>query len=142
MYAKRGDLYGGNKLRTFALFNQSVQNDFMSFYLMHVKNVNKRRLMSKFRLGVCPLRIETGRYEINEKKSKGISVENRTCQVCGSQDKVEDKFHFLMMCPAYNELRNNLFDALNIDSTLFQSESQLKSLFIELMADYAFYSPY
>ena len=67
--------------------------------------------MSKFRLGVCPLHIETGRYEINEKKSKGISVENRTCQVCGSQDEIEDEFHFLMMCPAYNELRNNLFDA-------------------------------
>ena len=31
--------------------------------------------------------------------------------------------------------------ALNIDSTLFRSESQLKSLFIELMANNAFYSP-
>ena len=56
----------------------------MCNYLNEIYSRKKQCLYSKFRIGICPLRIETGRYEINEKKGKGIPVNMRTCQICNS----------------------------------------------------------
>ena len=55
---------------------------------------------AKFRMGVAPLRIETGRYE-------GLEEENRLCFHC--KDKVESEEHVLLHCPAYQDLREMLF---------------------------------
>jgi hypothetical protein len=45
---------------------------------------------AKFRCGVAPLRVETGRYERK-------AVHERTCLYCINY--VEDEFHVLMLCP-------------------------------------------
>ena len=90
---------GGNKLRTYAKFKCQFS---MSPYLFEVHNERHRCLLTKFRLGVCPLRIETGRYEIRN-KVKGIPVQERVCPMCNSG--VEDECHFMLMCPRYQHLR-------------------------------------
>ncbi len=44
-------------------------------------------ILSQFRLGILPLRIETGHWE-NE------SIEDRVCLVC-EENFAEDEYHFL-----------------------------------------------
>ena len=48
-----------------------------------------RSALSKFRSGVAPLRLETGRYE-------GLEVDQRICPICHSS--VEDEKHVLLHC--------------------------------------------
>ena len=50
----------GNKLRTYALLKRECM---FEPYLDLIHDVRKRVLFMKFRCGVAPLRIETGRYE-------------------------------------------------------------------------------
>ena len=51
---------GLNKLRTYALFKRQWK---LEPYLTCIDDRDKRVLLTKFRIGICPLRIETGRYE-------------------------------------------------------------------------------
>jgi hypothetical protein len=110
--AKRGD--GLNKLRTYALFK--TEWGFES-YLQHIDNRSKRVLLSKFRIGTCPLRIETGRYE-SVGRSKGIKAEDRFC-LCCNRHEVEDEFHFLLQCELYNDLRYQFLKELETSQKLF-----------------------
>ena len=68
-------------------------------------------LLSKFRMGVCPLRIETGRYEVVSREKKGLLPEDRKC-LCCSLDKVEDEYHFLLQCTAYEARRQRLLGVI------------------------------
>ena len=61
---------------------------------------NHRSALPKFRCGVAPIRLETGRYE-------RLDVPDRTCTVCGT---VETECHVVCECPLYQDLRNNLFN--------------------------------
>ena len=58
--------------------------------------------MAKFRCGVAPLRIETGRFE-------RLSVEDRLCFHCYGGGLVEDELHVITVCPFYQDLRDTLF---------------------------------
>ena len=60
--------------------------------------ISHRAAFCKFRCGVAPIRIETGRYE-------NIDVSQRLCNFC---NVVEDETHIILDCSA-NLLRNNLF---------------------------------
>ena len=59
-----------------------------------------RSTLARFKCGVYPLAIETGRYSDKP-------VEKRVCLSC-PYDTVEDEFHFLLLCPAYQKERTNL----------------------------------
>ena len=121
--AKRGE--GGNKLRTYRLFKSDIC---FEPYLANVFDVRKRAMLFKFRAGVAPLRIETGRYELravlasdaNNKKARKkythLHANERICWCCGScagdvTADVEDEFHFLCMCPTYFNERFDLIKA-------------------------------
>ena len=56
--------------------------------------------IDKFRCGVAPLRLETGRYE-------GLPADERKCPFCWVH--VEDEKHVLLQCKKYNTIRENLF---------------------------------
>ena len=99
---------GGNKLRTYRRFKSDIC---LEQYLLHVSNESKRALMFKFRSGIAPLRIETGRYEASRYRQKGIPVNERICFGCALA--VEDEEHFLCVCPVYKSARDVLFDACN-----------------------------
>jgi hypothetical protein len=91
--AKSGD--GGNKLRTYALFKSTWG---FEPYLSIITNHKQRYLLTKFRLGICPLRIETGRH-------RKIPVCDRLCEFCDLG--IEDELHFLLVCPLYSDLRSS-----------------------------------
>ena len=69
----------------------------------HVKR-NERSLLAQFRCGILPLCIETGRYV-------GEKPEERLCKICDSQ-QIEDETHFLLHCPFYSVLRDNIFSSI------------------------------
>ena len=103
---------GGNKLRTYATFKTQVCRE---PYLSVINDCRKRALLFKFRSGVAPLRVETGRYEMvkkpggNKKVRMRRPVNERICMCCGNG--IEDEYHFLCECPLYDAQRNSLVAA-------------------------------
>ena len=116
----------GNKLRTYATFKSDICRE---QYLLSVSDCRKRSLMFKFRSGVAPLRIETGRYEMVRKPDSTKHgkmhrpVHERICLCCGTG--VEDEYHFVCECPLYDDIRKQLVQAcVHFNSTL-DSNSEL-----------------
>ena len=81
-----------------------------------------RSAYAKFRCGVAPIRIETGRYE-------RLNYNDRTCFNC--TDKTENEQHVLLDCPVYQPLKESLFVKLGIEipniMTSTDDENCLKS---------------
>ena len=73
----------GNKLRKYQLFKSSCETEKFCQMIMPQSH---RSAFAKFRSGVAPLRIETGRYE-------GLCINDRTCPFC--KNCSEDEFHVL-----------------------------------------------
>ena len=66
----------------------------------------QRKSLSKFRLGLLHLRIETGRFV-----RPRLNPEDRLCLICNSGE-VENELHFLLFCNKYQQLRQNLFNQI------------------------------
>ena len=71
--------------------------------------VNPSLRMRKLRLSNHKLAIETGRYSRPFKKPA-----ERICSIC--KIEMEDEYHFLNICPAYQENRCSLLDYLELDA--------------------------
>ena len=89
-----------------------------------------RAAFSKFRCGVAPIRIETGRHE-------NLDINQRQCHFC---NVIEDETHVILDCSAFDDLRNNLlikavsvlptFNVLNVNEkmeVLFTSPNMIRS---------------
>ena len=85
-------------------------------YLKTIRNPAHRISMTKLHLGVHSLRIQTGKYE---NKGAPIPVDGRTCLVC-NRGYIEDEQHFLMYCPGYDNIRNELHSLLSTHNVFFQ----------------------
>ena len=75
-------------------YKQSIRIGKQVFRLMAI--LSCLQTFAKFRCGVAPLRLETGRYE-------RLSPEQRTCFYC--TDCIESEEHVLLSCPVYDDLR-------------------------------------
>ena len=110
---------GRNKLRNYRHFKRFYEPE--NYCLVHMP-VSHRAAFAKFRCGVAPLKIETGRY-INQ------PVEERFCPVCN--DGIEDEEHALIKCTAYEHERSILFDKiLEFDNTFTQLTDHEKFIFL------------
>ena len=69
----------------------------MEKYLQILSNDSLRKHLSSFRLVSHRLEIEMGRHN-------NIPREQRFCKVCNMQ-QTESEYPFLLVCPAYNDLR-------------------------------------
>ncbi len=58
----------------------------------------ERSLLAQLRYGILQIQLETGRYN-NEKRG------DRLCKIC-DEGRVEDQYHFVFHCPAYDDKRN------------------------------------
>ena len=106
--AVRGEMFGGNKLRTCRTF----KNEFISEpYLSIIVHKKYRSAYAKFICWVAPLKIETGRYRVNR-----VPAEERLCVACNS---VEDEFHVLMKCPLYRDARGICLNSISAVSDVF-----------------------
>ena len=99
-----------NKLRTYKLFKEEYGAE---SYVTCVMPRSYRSALAKFRCGVAPLRIETGRYE-------RVSLDERRCFHC--KDFIEDELHVLTVCPLYQDLRDELY---NKATSIIQSFTDL-----------------
>ena len=61
------------------------------------------RSLSQIRLGILPLKVETGRFT-------NIPLQNRICDIC--KTSVEDELHFLFDCAQYTLQRNKFLQSL------------------------------
>ena len=112
--------YGqGDKLRTYKLFKFSY---FSEQYLLQNIPIRYRSAYAKFRCGVAPLKIETGRYE-------RIALNERLCFNCDSS--IEDEKHVLLSCPLYGDLRQSLFiDILHQNNSFLTLSDDEKFIFL------------
>ena len=104
---------GLNKLRT-------DWRDKTEAYCKIFLPLRHRSAFAKFRCGVAPLRIETGRYE-------NRPLEDRICPLC---DKIESEImiHVLFNCYLYDDFRNELFRIapnVNHDFNILSLEDKL-----------------
>lgn len=103
--AARGN--GRNKLRTYRIFKKEYKCE---PYLKCSMSRQHRSAYAKFRCGVAPLRIETGRYE-------NIHLNNRVCFNC--QTEIEDERHALINCPLYSDFRDAVFEKCQLSNNQF-----------------------
>ena len=89
-----------SKLRTYITLKHKLERE----KYLEVSNRYGAPELTKIRGGSNRLRIETGRW------SK-IPKEERFCEICVSGE-VEDETHFMLFCPAYNNLRENMWKEL------------------------------
>ena len=92
---------GRNKLRTYRTFKSVYQTE---NYLNCIMPKCHRSAYAKFRCGVAPIRLETGRYE-------RLPEELRLCFNC--PDSVENEEHVLLRCPTYSDQREIMFAVLS-----------------------------
>ena len=109
---------GQSKLRTYGIFKSEYQSE---SYITANLPVHHRSALAKFRCGVAPIRIETGRYE-------RLALEDRKCINC---DAIESEEHVICECQLYEDLRNTLFERAkpvihNFD--LLNSEEKMSAL--------------
>ena len=110
------------KLRTFMQFK-----DFQTLPPPHVGkplSFVERRTISKLRLGILPLRLETARY------TRPIIPENERLCYCKSGE-IESEFHALFSCGMYNDLRQVWLNKICIPDN-FQYLSRQEKLMLVL----------
>lgn len=81
-----------------SLYREFKQYFELASYLEKIVNPKFRKALSKLRLSSHNLNIEEGRY-------RNIGRNERYCTFCNKRD-LEDEYHFILICPAYNEIRN------------------------------------
>ena len=119
---------GGGYLGQFLLCmcDRRTDNYKCEDYLHQVTNTRHRIALTKLRLSNHKLAIETGRYSRPFKKPA-----ERTCPIC--KIEMEDKYHFLNICPAYQEKRSSLLDYLENEYRIKISRMSPNRIFMFLI---------
>ena len=108
------------------------EEEYLKLYMTNYQH----SLLSQFRAGILPLRIETGRFHVKSDIEIGnvrhLQVEECTCKIRNSQE-IENVFHFLLVCPAYNNYRANLFDSITVSHEFNTMTMEEKLMFIDKM---------
>ena len=104
-----------SKLRTYNNISTLGEN---KAYIFKPLSFIQRKSLAKFRLGVSPLRIETGRYEHPK-----LPEDQRLCQIC-RQNNIENEIHFLLYCPVYVGMRTELLNYVDSLDFLHMSDIQ------------------
>ena len=94
-------IHNGSKLRSYAIFKRDF---FLEKYLLQESLVNRKNL-TRLRISSHKLWVETGRF-------KKTPLDNRSCAMC-DKGLVEDEFHFIISCTAYEKPRDHLFKYLS-----------------------------
>ncbi len=119
------------KLRFYCLFKSDL---LMENYVTYNLSPSERSMLAQFRMGILPLEIETGRFF-------NVKVEERICKLC-TEGLVEDEYHFLFVCPLYEDLREDMFSEItNIcpEFVYLEYAEQLNLLFKEFCRKVAKY---
>lgn len=104
-------------------------------YLGVIENQYIRKMYTKFRLGITPLKVNKLRYNPE-------CAESRNCTFCKSTEENEN--HFLFKCPAYNAIRQKYIGACfdldqfsNSSLCILQTDNKLRLI---ALSNYVFYA--
>ena len=75
-------------------------------YLLTVRDMKQRRILTKYRLSDHSLALETGRL-----RQSWLPREDRVCGHCRTGE-VETEVHFLLNCPRYEPIRTQYFNKI------------------------------
>jgi hypothetical protein len=95
-----------SRVRAYVGLNNSAQYGYKE-YLSRVDNAHFRRSLARFRCANHKLQIEVGR----QVKPVKVLVQQRYCKLC-NLGAVEDEDHFLLVCPAYQSVRERFRSSL------------------------------
>ncbi len=95
-----------SRVRAYLGLNSSAQYGYKE-YLSMVNNAQLRRSLARFRCANHKLQIELGR----QVKPVKVPVQQRYCKLC-NLGAVEDEDHFLLVCPAYQSVRERFRGSL------------------------------
>lgn len=90
-----------SKLKHYCKFKNVFE---VESFVYKIHNRRERSLLSQFRFGILPIRIETGRYT-------QVPPELRLCLFC-ENDAIENECHFFFQCSLYNDFREVLFEKI------------------------------
>ena len=120
-HAQRGS--GRNKLRTYRqLKSEYCEEKYVSIIMPKFH----RSSYAKFRMGVAPFRLETGRYV-------HLTENRRVCFNCPNE--VESEEHVIMDCPAYSDLRSILFTKIAQHIPEFDTKTKQEKFICVLSCD-------
>ena len=119
------EMINGNKLR---VYREYKKNPEVEMYLKLGIPHYKRRYFSMLRAGSLPLNVETGRYA-----KPPLPLHERICTLCDKMH-IEDEKHFLMHCPLYSDIREELFERVLEKIPLF-CKSSVNDKFCILMSN-------
>ena len=90
------DVCSKESLNTYCNFKSVLEPE---KYLLQLSDVRYRHALARIRCGSHKLRIQEGRHS-------GLDITERICEVCS--EGIEDEFHFLLVCPLYQTVREAL----------------------------------
>ena len=97
-----------NKVLTHSLTDKVKYDYQLEDYLRTIRNPAHR------------ISMQTGKYE---NRGAPIPVEGRTCLVCNG-GYIEEERHFLMYCPGYDNIRNELHSLLSTHDVVFKTSNE------------------
>ena len=109
------------KLRTFKIFKKVPRTE--SYVLL--PNRELRSVIARFRTGVLPLEIETGRW-------RGVPENERLSKMCNCNE-IENEIHFILYCHFYQKERFAFFNQLKKLNDFLNFSDTVKLTF--LMSD-------
>ena len=93
------------KLRLYREFKTHFEPE---LYLVRYLPNHIRSFFAQFRVGILPIRIETGRYtnifDENTGNFRRMNADERICNIC-NMNSVEDEIHFLFYCNSFHHER-------------------------------------
>ena len=113
-------MQNGNKLRNHKLFKLNYETE--PYVKTPILSRGQRGALTKFRCGMAPLKIETGRY-------CQTPIYEHIYFTCTKL--IEDEIHVLILCPVYQNIRVTLFEkaaSLNEDFSSYEDTEKFKYL--------------
>ena len=92
------EINNSSRLQSYSIFKHDFE---LERYLDLDIDKKYKLALTRFRTSSHKLMIEIGRYDNTPR-------EQRICQFC-NMSKVEDEYHFLLVCPNYRDLRRKFF---------------------------------
>ena len=89
-----------------------------------MKDANKRKTFTRFRISNHNLLIELGRYQ-------NLAQEERLCKVCSSGE-IETECHFLTSCKAYDHIRETFLNSLK-NSLVPETSQNTQHISVDIM---------
>lgn len=102
------------------LYKQIMCKEGVEKYVKLNLSSAERSMVAQFRMGILPIRIETGRFT-------NLKITQRLCQIC-NDDKIEDEIHFIFHCPVYNLSRQEFYNSIENDIPNFQNMTDIGKL--------------